>query len=513
MAKKRIKLKKKGVFNAVILSIYVLLTLASIVLLCIRGVSALKPVYILNIGADIMGMFVALVLSACGYVDYRGSGEYHRFYMSMVNVVFLGLFTDEIAWLVDALPRLRMVNLIDNSLFYLATTVVGYFFWRYVTSLLHVTEKKWIKRCTALMGICLIIALVMRVVNLFTGIYFTVNRDGVYERGTLFFAPMVFSVAVLMLAFIVIMQNREKLRLSQRVALILYVVMPFIVSVMTVSIYGLSVTFSVLVLVLVLMYGMVNIERGMKKAVIEKDLNMATRIQEGVLPREFPAFPDRKEFDLYASMDPAKEVGGDFYDFFLTDEDHLAVVVADVSGKGVPAALFMMVAKALLKNRLKNGDTPGQALYSVNNQLLKGGQELMFVTVWMAILEISTGKGVSVNAGHEHPILKHRGGSFEAVEYRHSVPVATMEDMRFREREFKLEKGDTLFVYTDGVPEAMNDAGKFYGVPGMLEGLNAMEAESPKEVVEGMQKRLEEFVGGAEQFDDITMLCLNYNGI
>ena len=249
-----------------------------------------------------------------------------------------------------------------------------------------------------------------------------------------------------------------------------------------------------------------------EKERIKSELGMATAIQASQLPHLFPAFPDRKEFDIYATMTPAKEVGGDFYDFFLVDDDHIGLVMADVSGKGVPAALFMMVSKILIRNRVQNGERPGEALRNVNNQLMEGNDVEFFVTVWLAVVEISTGKGVEVNAGHEHPVLRRRDGKFELIKYRHSLAVAAMEDVRFKEREFQLYPGDTVFVYTDGVAEAANAKNELYGTDRMLSILNENPDAEPEEVLRGVMRGLNAFMDGAEQFDDITMLCFRYNG-
>ncbi len=250
-----------------------------------------------------------------------------------------------------------------------------------------------------------------------------------------------------------------------------------------------------------------------EKERIGAELNMAKEIQAAQLPSDFPAFPDRKEFDIYASMTPAKEVGGDFYDFFLVDDDHLAMVIADVSGKGIPASLFMMISKILLKNRLKAGDSPSAALERINNQLIENNiKPKQFVTVWMAVLELSTGKGTAANAGHEHPVLKRADGSYELVEYRHSPPVSLVRKMRFREHDFEMRPGDRLFVYTDGVAEAMNTDRELFGTERLLTVLNSDPDASPQQVLENVTDGINGFVGEAEQFDDITMLGFAYYG-
>ena len=250
-----------------------------------------------------------------------------------------------------------------------------------------------------------------------------------------------------------------------------------------------------------------------EKERIGAELNVATQIQADMLPRIFPAFPERSDFDIYATMDPAKEVGGDFYDFFLIDDDHIGLVMADVSGKGVPAALFMVIAKTLIKNHAMLGESPAEILKNVNEQLCEGNEAELFVTVWLAVIELSTGKGVAANAGHEHPAIRRANGDYELVVYRHSPAVATMEGLRFKEHEFELHPGDSLFVYTDGVPEATNAGFELFGSERMTAALNRDPGASPKKLLENVRADLDVFVGDAAQFDDITMLGFSYFGI
>ena len=248
-----------------------------------------------------------------------------------------------------------------------------------------------------------------------------------------------------------------------------------------------------------------------EKERIKTELNMATRIQNSMLPNIFPPFPEREEFDLYASMRPAREVGGDFYDFFMIDEDHLALVMADVSGKGVPGALFMMVSKVILKNNAMLGRPVGEILARTNDLICANNQMEMFVTVWMGILEISTGTIRAANAGHEYPAVM-QDGCFRLCRDRHSFVVGGLAGVRYREYELQLEKGDKLFLYTDGVPEATDEKGELFGTERMLGALNAFADASPREILTGVKDAVDAFVGDAEQFDDMTMLCLTYKG-
>jgi len=249
-----------------------------------------------------------------------------------------------------------------------------------------------------------------------------------------------------------------------------------------------------------------------EKERIGAELSIATQIQADMLPCIFPPYPERKEFDLYASMTPAKEVGGDFYDFFLIDDDHIALVMADVSGKGVPAALFMVIAKTLIKNRAQMGGGPAEILNYVNEKLCENNKLQYFVTVWLAIVEISTGKGVAANAGHEHPALRRAGGEFELVKYIHSPGVAMIDGVRFREHTFELYPGDTVFVYTDGVPEATDNNNVLFESDRMLAALNKDPDADLETLLRTVRKEIDDFVNGAPQFDDITMLAFRYDG-
>lgn len=247
-----------------------------------------------------------------------------------------------------------------------------------------------------------------------------------------------------------------------------------------------------------------------EKERIGAELNVATQIQADMLPRIFPAFPEREEFDVYATMNPAKEVGGDFYDFFLVDDDHLAVVIADVSGKGVPAALFMVIAKTLIKNHTQNQEEPGAVFTQTNEQLCEGNDAGLFVTAWMGVLEISTGKFVYVNAGHNPPLLKRAGGQFEWLKSRPGFVLAGMEGVRYRENTLQLEPGDRLYLYTDGVTEATNSHEELFGDERLQNALNEYMDLPVEQFLPKIKECIDAFVGDADQFDDITMLALDY---
>ena len=262
---------------------------------------------------------------------------------------------------------------------------------------------------------------------------------------------------------------------------------------------------------------MINYIENLKAVTAEQErlgaeLSIAASIQQDALPDVFPAFPNRSEFDIYALMDPAREVGGDFYNFFLVDDDHLALIIADVSGKGIPGCLTMMAVNILTEYKAMQGGSPAEVLASVNHTFYEHNRAEMFVTVWIGILEISTGKLTAANAGHEYPVIYRKDEGFEILKDKHGFVLGGMDGMKYKDYEIQLNPGDKLFVYTDGLPEATGTDMELFGMERMTDALNEFSGESPEGILKGVLKRANEFVGDAPQFDDLTMLCLEYKG-
>lgn len=246
---------------------------------------------------------------------------------------------------------------------------------------------------------------------------------------------------------------------------------------------------------------------------LQKELSTARQIQTSVLPHIFPPFPERNEIDLFASMDPAKDVGGDFYDFYFIDEDHLCLVIADVSGKGIPGALFMMFSKRIIMDYAKIEHSVSEILIKANEVLCDNNTADMFVTVWLGILEISTGKLTTANAGHEYPAIRKADGKFVLHKDKHGFVIGGIPSVRYKEFTLQMEPGDKIFVYTDGVPEATAASGEMFGLERMTEALNVCADGSPDEILRTVKSAVDEFVGDAEPFDDMTMMCLEYKGV
>ena len=239
---------------------------------------------------------------------------------------------------------------------------------------------------------------------------------------------------------------------------------------------------------------------------VETELNIGRDIQMQMLPKVFPV---NDKFVMFASMDAAKVVGGDFYDCYMLDDDHLVLTIADVSGKGVPASLFMAVSKAVIKNRTLTGGTPSQILYDVNNRLTEGNDSMMFVTVWHAILTISTGELICANGGHEYPGLRSGDKAFELIKTEHGPVLGIMEGSEYTDERYTLAPGDALFVYTDGVPEANNAEGEMFGEE-RLEAVLAQigKGDTPETIAKAVRKAVDDFACDTPQYDDVTMLCL-----
>jgi serine phosphatase RsbU (regulator of sigma subunit) len=245
---------------------------------------------------------------------------------------------------------------------------------------------------------------------------------------------------------------------------------------------------------------------------IDAELAFAKAIQHSALPSVFPPFPTRKEFDIWATMDTAKEVGGDFYDFYFVNKDTLAFLIADVSGKGIPAAMFMMNAKAVLKSYAESGLDVNKVFTLTNEKLCEGNDAGMFVTAWMGFLNTETGEVTFANAGHNPPLVRHADGSFEYLKVRAGFVLAGMEGVKYRKNELQLAPGDVIYLYTDGVTEATNINDELYGEDRLLALLNANKEASMEELCKLVKEDVFAFAGEAPQFDDITMLALKYCG-
>ena len=356
-------------------------------------------------------------------------------------------------------------------------------------------------------------------ISSFTDLFYTFDAMNIYHRTPLYFLSNLCPLIMLVQGMTLLIRHPDRFEKNVSRAFWIYLLTPFGAAVLQAffseiqfvifATVGAAINmFAVIVGNLLVRYESQQIEASR----IETELSMATKIQANMLPNIFPAFPEREEIDIFASMTPAKEVGGDFYDFFLIDDDHLGLVVADVAGKGVPAALFMMASKILIQNYAVMHREPAAALEAANRQICQSNDEDMFVTVWLGILDLQTGVLTAANAGHEYPVLKKPGEKFELYHDKHGFVVGGLPGMKYKPYEIQMEKGTTLFLYTDGVPEAVDPENHYYGTGRLLNALNKNpDAELP-ELVNTVKKDIQAFAGKADQFDDLTVLVVKYNG-
>ncbi|MBQ9415083.1 MAG: serine/threonine-protein phosphatase [Clostridia bacterium] len=357
------------------------------------------------------------------------------------------------------------------------------------------------------------------IVGLFTDCIYHFDEANVYHRSSGYLLSNLCPLAMLAIDIVLLVRHPKCVSRRVLIAFWIYMIAPVIAIVIQSFSYGIQFIIIATVCSAVYMFSVIvrslndrYAKQQVESSRIETELNMASSIQADMLPSIYPAFPDRPEFDIYATMDPAKEVGGDFYEFFLVDDDHLCMVMADVSGKGVPAALFMMASKIILANNAMLGKSPAQILTDTNAAICSNNREEMFVTVWLGILELSTGKLTAANAGHEYPVLKKADGRFELVKDKHGFVIGGMNGMKYKEYELQLEPGSKLFLYTDGVPEATDAAQELFGTDRMLAALNENTSVDPEAILKQVRRAVDAFVEDAPQFDDLTMLCLEYRG-
>ncbi len=502
---------KDILLRVITISFDILLLIIAVMSVYIRGIDNIKNIWILNIGMDMIGLVLGLMITLFCYVDYRKGIQDYRYFRYLVQVADVGILADVGAWVYDGAPELRTLNLISNTFFYLATPILIFFLWLYTKQLIGRTDAD-IEKFDRFVKLGTFIVVVLCIINIHGGFFFYIDDASNYVRGPLYPLFMGFSFLSALLVLIIIIAKRKWFTTRQMIVLIIYIFTPLPTVVISMIFYGISVNNVMIMLDILLMYSLLNVEQGRQKLVVEKELTTAASIQEGVLPNTFPLFPERNEFDIYAIMNPAKEIGGDFYDAFMVDDDHLALVVADVAGKGIPAALFMLITRTLIKSRAQMGGTPSEIIKDVNLRLYEDNKAKMFVTIWMVIVEVSTGHVMEVNAGHECPAIKRVGGKFELIRSKHDFVVGGRKKTKFTDHEYDLSPGDIIFCYTDGVPEACKANMEMLGTGRMIDILNEHRHATPSALLTYVRDRVDAFVCDAPQFDDMTMMAFYYKG-
>ena len=470
-------------------------------------------------------IFIAAGIGICGMSLMQvSSGMHLRVEVKRYFQIFFSLI---IIYISMHLARMMMegqvgsgVNIAIHTVTFIEFLVSGFMVYLISLLILFIADPgKHTKTISIILLVLVIVHVVLLVVAQFTDLYYYFDDKNVYHRASGYVISNL--VQLLMLAQNIFFLIRYRAKFARRIASALWIYIVAPIAAIAIQIFVTEVQFIILATVIAAAYLYYVIVRDQtekyeaqqkENARLDTELSMAQRIQADTLPNIFPAFPEREEFNVYASMNPAKEVGGDFYDFFLIDNTHLGMVMADVSGKGVPAALFMMVSKILVQNYALMGKSPKEVLEATNRQICSNNREDMFVTVWFGSLDLMTGKLTAANAGHEYPVLKTPDGSFELIKDKHGLVVGGMDIARYTEYELQMDPGAKLFLYTDGVAEATNAANELFGTERMVNALRIAENESPRDILGVVNAAVEDFVKDAPQFDDLTMMCVEYKG-
>jgi len=459
--------------------------------------------YLYNAGIDSIG---SLICAALFYGCMRQDGSGIKFFRSLIILVCASFVINEVTCYSAFVPEMRILCFVFCMLSKLTDLAMIYLFYMYVRETLGF-EGKLAKIAKILIPVTLIVQALFLLANIITPVTFTVDAAGVYQSTDISLIEDIALIVTSVLTTVMIFMSHNPF--NQKAAALTFIFLPLIEYVIIEASFGEASQYGTILMSLIIMYCVISNYKSQKLAATETELNMATEIQTGSLPT---VFPDRPEFDIHASMDPAKEVGGDFYDFFMIDEDHLALVIADVSGKGIPAALFMMSSKIYIGGHATMGGSPAEILERVNKLVCANNDAHMFVTVWLGILEISTGKLTTSSAGHEYPII-NVNGKYELLKDEHGLAIGAMKFAKYTDTEIQLKAGDSIFVYTDGVAEATDANNQLFGTERTVEALNSIPAgSSQREVLFGVRAAVDAFVKDAPQFDDLTMLGLRYNG-
>ena len=502
-------LNKKTWIIPLLFAFMCLFFVGSVVAIELRGFDNLESTFAFSIGGELFSIMVSIVLVASILPSAKRQSGYIRIFVTLLSVGCFVLFLDILQMTVDGLVNYAILNRVICIFVFASETVFTFFFWLYTTYVLKVKNKS-MNVLMVIAGLLLIVFYLIPFINFFYPLYFTIDDMGVYHRVTeTWWICRIYIATIVIFVIISLFLSKEKRK--KKIVIIIFMGLPLVAVGAGGYRYGVSILYSSMMVSLVLMYAMLfsNNEKHLYSK--SKELSLATNIQQQMLPTIFPAFPGRKEFDVYAIMEPAKEVGGDFYDFFLIDDDHLGIVIADVSDKGVPAALFMMASKIMVQNYAMIGYSPKEVLTRVNKQICSNNQSEMFVTIWFGVLNLKTGVLTASNGGHERPIIKNPDGHFEVLNDKHNLVVGYFAETPYSEYCIKLEKGSKLYVYTDGVTEARDNNSQF-GMDRLVANLVKLEEQTPDNICKGVLSELRTFMGDNLQFDDITMLCLEYHG-
>ena len=458
--------------------------------------------YQYNVGIDSLG---ALVCAALLYGSMKQKGDGSKIFRILIVLVCTCFTINEVMIFAANMPEYRNVCFVFCMLSKLVDLALIFLFYLYVRATLGV-EGKFANIIHKLLPILLIVQTIIQLSNIIAPVTFSVTAEGVYQDTSIVLLEELFLLTASVLTTILIFRSHNPA--SQKAALLTFVFLPIIEYAILGGSFGEASQYGVVLMSLIVMYCVVFIEKSKTLASTQTDLAIASKIQEDALPPVAPEFEDFPGIILRGSMNTAKEVGGDFYDYFPIDENRICFLIADVSGKGTPAALFMMTAKTMIKDYALTHDNTSEIFTAVNARLCENNEAGMFATAWIGILDKRTLTLQYTNAGHNYPYLQRKDKPCEPLKNRHGLFLAGMDFTRYKQSEINLEPGDRLLLYTDGVTEAHDKTKTLYGEERLEKMLDKTVNSSCEEVLDGIFKDINAFADGAPQFDDITMIIL-----
>ena len=513
------RMRKKGTIFSILTLIGILAAFAGLIVLLVRyRLDSLGRLSVVQEGMDMLALSLGIILYLICMMDRDSFTGLKRRFLFLLVLVYAATFADAAVWITEGHQELRILSIVLDTLLFAAIPPTSYAFFSYVMEYLGIREKKSTKILSVLMLSGAIVAVVICIINIFHPIYFSIDQWGIYHREAYHQWSDLYAYFAGAVTIVVILINAKRIRAYQSAILISFVLAPVFALFVDQLFYGLTPACAVMLTVLSILYVVLNVEKSRAQSAVESELKTATSLQKAMLPNLLPEATDTAEYDLFASMNPAREVGGDFYDYFMLDDHTLAFLIADVSDKGMGAALFMAVSKAMIKMRAQAGGSPAEVIRDVDAKLGKDNDLGMFVTVWLGYLDLTTGHVVACNAGHDFPALslrsdeRSKGGTYFVEESEHGPAVGLIPGMEFPEIEFDMEPGDKIFLYTDGVNEAQGKDAVQFDIDRLLAVLNENREKRSEEICCQVKEAVDAFVGKDPQFDDMTMMALAFRG-
>ncbi|MDO5445694.1 MAG: PP2C family protein-serine/threonine phosphatase [Eubacteriales bacterium] len=479
---------------------FVLITCAAIML----PVEDMKETYIISFCFDIASLVfctAVFVSSAVHDKDFESSTVIFKVMVFQLSATF---FFEALIWLVDSQQELRSINFLVNELYIFSGNLSVWLFWRYLRRLLELRDKKFVS-ITRIFAVMLLLQVLLIISNVWSHWLFFIDGNGEYQRAGTYYLSHVFDFTVLAGSVAVILSTKMERR--QKNVLSLFVFAPLAAGIISGFFPRMSLAHPAGFTAVIICFADIYLKKSNELTARRNEMDLASNIQMSMLPEKIEGLDGK--FDIIGSMFPAREVGGDFYDFYRLDEDHVVIIIADVSGKGLPAAMFMMKGISTVKNYAITGLSVEDTMRKANDSLCKNNEADMFITAWMGILNEKTGRITFVNAGHNFPVLRKADGTASFVNLRSGIPLASFDNLSYKPKELQLEPGDILLLYTDGVTEAHSRTSVLFGDERLLHCVEK-DCSSAEQLCDNVLSDIDRFTIGTDQFDDITMVAVKY---